>query len=441
MRKSRFALGALALVLALLVSACGSTGSSGNGGGGGPGPTSAAGSEGGSGSGQGGGSDGSGGSGGGAQPPAEPIKIGVITSVTGPLAGYADQEIKGLRLGLEYATGGTMEVLGRPIEVIVEDDTGSPDVGKQKAIKLLEQDGVHILQGSASTPVALAVAEQAKLYEVIYMIDPAAGDQLTTTDFNPYIFRTGGNTTQDALTGGKATVENLGRTIVHLAPDNAFGTSSQDAWNPIFEQYGGTVIRNINAPLDAKDFATYLQQVIELNPEVLMVTWSGGNALKLFQQIGELGLFDRMKVTTSIGDRASLIGMGDAAVGMNGVIRYFYTLPDNPVNDWMVREHIARHGEPPDLFTAGGMAAGIAIVEGIKKAGSTDARDLIPALEGMSFEGPKGTYTFRPEDHQALQPMYFVELVKDPDHDYPIPKLIAELSPEETAPPVNVPGR
>lgn len=432
MRKSRLSLGALALVLLLLVSACGSTGSSGGDGGGDGG--GAAGSSGAS-------PSPSGDTGGSTQAPAEPIKIGVITSVTGPLAGYADQEIKGFRLGIEYATGGTNEVLGRPIEIIIEDDTGSPDVGKQKAIKLLEQDGVHILQGSASTPVALAVAEQAKLYEVVFMVDPAAGDQLTTTDFNPYIFRTGGNTTQDALTGAKAVVENLGRTIVHLAPDNAFGTSSQDAWNPLFEQNGGTILRNINAPLDAKDFATYLQQVIELEPDVLMVTWSGGNALKLFQQIGELGLFDKMKVTTGVGDRASLIGMGDAAVGMTGVVRYFYTIPDNPVNDWLVKEHTERYGEPPDLFTAGGMAAGIAIVEGIKKAGSADAKDLIPALEGMSFEGPKGTYTFRPEDHQALQPMYFVELVKDPDHDYPIPRLITEVSPEDSAPPVNVPGR
>ena len=381
-------------------------------------------------------------SGGNAQPEpaasAEPIKVGVVTSVTGALAGYADQEIKGLKLGIEYATDGTNQVLGRPIEIIVEDDTGSPDVGKQKAIKLLEQDQVHILQGSASTPVALAIAELAKQYEVIFMVDPAAGDQVTTTNFNKYIFRTGGNTSQDALTGGKATVETLGKKIVHLAPDNAFGTSSQDAWNPIFEANGGEIIKNINVPIDAKDFATYLQQVIDLQPEVLMVTWSGGNALKLFQQIGELGLYDHMKVTTGVGDRAGLIGLGDTAIGMSGMVRYFYTLPKTPVNDWLVKEHQAAHNEPPDLFTAGGMAAGIAMVEGIKKAGSTDAAKLIPALEGMSFEGPKGTYTFRKEDHQALQPMYFVELVKDPNHSYPIPKLLKEVSAEESAPPVNV---
>lgn len=372
------------------------------------------------------------------QQSSEPIKIGVVTSVTGALAGYADQEIKGFKLGIEYATGGSNQVLGRPIEIIIEDDTGSPDVGRQKAIKLLEQDEVHILQGTASTAVALQVAEVAKQYGVIFMVDPAAGDQITTTNFNKYIFRTGGNTSQDALTGGKATVETLGKRIVHLAPDYAFGHSAQEAWNPIFEAAGGQVIKNVNIPLDTKDFAPYLQQVLDLNPEVLMVTWAGGGALKLFQQINQMGLPKKMAITTSIGDRAALKGAGDDAVGFKGVVRYFYTLPQNPVNDWLVKTHQERFGEPPDIFTAGGMAAGIAVVKGIEKAGGTDADKLIAALEGMSFDGPKGRYTFRPEDHQALQPMYFVELVKDGKHDYPVPKLLKEFAPEETAPPVQV---
>ncbi len=369
---------------------------------------------------------------------AKPIKIGVVTSVTGLLAGYADQEIKGLRLGIDFATGGTKKVLGRPIEIIVEDDTGSPDVGKQKTVKLLDQDKADILQGSALTPVALQVAELAKQYGVIFMVDPAAGDQLTTTNFNKYVFRTGGNTSQDALTGGKATVETLGKRIVHLAPDNAFGKSAQQSWDPVFKASGGEVIKDINIPLEAKDFATYLQQVVDLKPDVLMVTWAGGSALKLFQQINELGLYRKMKVTTSIGDRASLQGLGDAAVGLRGVVRYFYTIPKNKTNDWLVAEHQKRYGAPPDIFTAGGMASGIAIVKAIEKAGSTDAQKLITVLEGLSFDGPKGRYIFRKEDHQALQPMYFVEISKDPNYTYPIPKLIKEYTPEETAPPVQV---
>jgi branched-chain amino acid transport system substrate-binding protein len=114
-------------------------------------------------------------------------------------------------------------------------------------------------------------------------------------------------------------------------------------------------------------------------------------------------------------------------------------MPHNPINDWLVRRHQERHGEPPDLFTGGGFAAGIALVEGLRRTGGNpDAEVLIPALEGLSFAGPKGTYTFRREDHQALQPMYIVEMVSTPDLDQPwaIPRLIREMSAEETAPPV-----
>ena len=92
--------------------------------------------------------------------------------------------------------------------------------------------------------------------------------------------------------------------------------------------------------------------------------------------------------------------------GMEGAIYYYYEIPKNPVNDWLVEEHQERFGTPPDFFTAGGMAAAIAVVKAIEKAGSTDTEALIAAMEGMSLETPKGTMTFRPEDHQALQSMY-----------------------------------
>ena len=84
-------------------------------------------------------------------------------------------------------------------------------------------------------------------------------------------------------------------------------------------------------------------------------------------------------------------------VGMEGFSVYYHTLPDNEINDWLVKEHKARYnGEVPDLFTPGGMSAAIAIVEALKKSdGDADGKTLIGLMEGMSFETPKGTMTFR----------------------------------------------
>jgi branched-chain amino acid transport system ATP-binding protein len=151
----------------------------------------------------------------------------------------------------------------------------------------------------------------------------------------------------------------------------------------------------------------------------------------------DLGVFEAMKVTGGLGDREARHALGMDAVGMVGIVKYSYILPQNPINDWLTEKHVERHDEPPDLFTGGGFAAGVALVEALKKTeGNPDAEGLIPALEGLSFEGPKGTYTFRREDHQAIQPMYVVEMVPDPEQRWAIPRLIREVSAEETAPPV-----
>jgi branched-chain amino acid transport system substrate-binding protein len=106
------------------------------------------------------------------------------------------------------------------------------------------------------------------------------------------------------------------------------------------------------------------------------------------------------------------------------------------VNDWLVKTHQERFGTPPDFFTAGGMAAGMAAVEAIKKAGSTDTEALISAMEGMEWMTPKGMMKFRAEDHQALQSMYHFKIRVDPDVEWAIPELVRELTIEDLPIPI-----
>jgi branched-chain amino acid transport system substrate-binding protein len=368
----------------------------------------------------------------------EPIKIGVVTSRSGAVEAYGTQELNGLKLGIEYATGGKNEVEGRKIELVVEDDAGKPDEGIKKARKLLEEDKVDILQGSASSAVAAAIAPLAEEYKKIYMIDPAAADDLTGKNFNKYIFRTGRNSSQDSLTGAKYAVDNLGKTYFSLAPDSVFGKSSAAAWKGVIEKEGGKIASEEYAPQDAKDFTPYLQKAVQSKADVLLISWAGAGGAMLFKQIAELKINEKMKVTTGIPDIAGIKAMGEGAVGLQGMTAYYYGLPKNKENDWLVEHHQKDFNAPPDLFTAGGFTAGIAIVEGIKKAHSTDAEKLIPALEGMTVKGAKGDYTFRKEDHQAIQPMYVVKLEKKDGFDYLVPTLVKEMSPQDTAPPINV---
>lgn len=367
------------------------------------------------------------------QQQAEPIKIGIVTSKTGALEAYGQQMLRGFELGIEYATGGTGEVAGRAVEVIIEDSQTTPEIGKQKALDLLERDKVDVLVGSASSAVALAILPLAEEYERVMVVEPAVADAITGAQWNPYIFRTGRNSSQDAVAGAAA-IAKPGVKIAVLAPDYAFGHDGAEAFKKVAEELGAEIVLEEFPDPNATDFTANIQRIINAQPEYLFVIWSGANSP--WKQLADMKVEEQgIKLSTGAPDIAALKTMWDT-VGMEGFTVYYHKLPDNPVNKWLVEEHQKRYNEPPDLFTAGGMAAAMSIVEALKQSGGeTDAQKLISIMEGMSFETPKGTMTFRPEDHQALQSLYAIRL-EDTGLDYPEPVLIREMTPKETEPPI-----
>jgi branched-chain amino acid transport system substrate-binding protein len=368
---------------------------------------------------------------------SQTIKVGVLTTESGPLDYYGTMQVRGLELGIEFATAGSWQVAGHPIELIVEDDAGDPTTAGRKARELIEQQSVDILQGCVSSAATIVVAGIAEEYRRLLLVEPAAADSITGENWNRYVFRTAASVWQDAAAGGRYAVEHLGKTFCYLAPDYVFGRQSSAAWLQVIESHGGQTLCDIFVPPDTADFRPFLRQILDAGGDVLVQSWAGAGYRELFGQMRELGVFEAMKVTGGLGDREARHALGLDATGMIGICKYSYILPQNPINDWLTEKHIERHGEPPDLFTGGGFAAGVALVEALKRTGGdADAGALIPVMEGLSFEGPKGTYTFRPEDHQALQPMYVVEMVPDAGGAWAIPKLIREVAPEETAPPV-----
>ncbi|MBE4909262.1 substrate-binding domain-containing protein [Bacillus luteolus] len=367
--------------------------------------------------------------------PKEPIKIGVLASLSGALEAYGKQTVNGFELGLQYATGGTMEVNGRKIEFVVEDTETKPEVAIKKATKLLEEDKVDFIVGSSSSGDTLAVLPLAEEYEKIMVVEPAVADSITGSEWNKYVFRTARNSSQDAVAGAAA-IAKEGVKIATLAPDYAFGRDGVAAFKDAAIKLGADIVHEEYADPAATDFTSNIQKIIEAKPDYLFVVWAGANSP--WNQIADMKVQEKgIKISTGAPDIAALKTM-QALVGMEGFTVYHHTLPNNDINKWLVEEHKAKfNGEVPDLFTPGGMNAAIAIVEALKKTnGDTDTDTLISTMEGMSFETPKGTMTFRPEDHQALQTLYAIRLEMVDGFDYPVPVLIRELTPEETAPPI-----
>ena len=368
---------------------------------------------------------------------ADPIKIGAITSLSGALQDYGEQFQKGFDIGIEYATGGTNTVAGRPIEVIWEDTTTTPDVAKERTLKLLDTDKVDIIAGFASSSDAGACLDLAEEYETVMVIDPAAADSLTGDLWNEYIFRTGRNSAMDAEAVAAVMMGEFPEgTIGILAPDTSYGHSCAEPVKLAVEKRGGTVIAEEFPPADATDFTPYILRIKEAQPDYLFVVWAGAN--HPWTQLGESNLIEEgMQISTHLAEFAALKIM-DPMVGMHGFTVYHNTLPDNDVNDFLVEKHLEYHGTLPDLFTQGGTSAAMAVITALEKSkGDASAETLIPLMEGMEFESPTGTRFFRAEDHQAMQTLYDVTLgEREADTDYPVPQLVGVIPWEEVAPPI-----
>ena len=369
-----------------------------------------------------------------------PIKIGFVQGLTGPFEVYAKQEVNGFKLGLEYATGGKMEVLGRKIEVIVEDDQLKPDVSKQKVTKLYADDKVDLVVGTTSSAAALAILPVAQEFKKPLIVEPAVADSITGEQWNRYVFRTARNSGQDAIANALA-VAKPGVSIATIAQDYAFGKDGVAAYKAAVEKLGGKVVHEEYAPVQATDFTAPIQKIIAAlkdrpGQKYVFVIWAGKGGP--FPQLVANRL-DKYGITLTSGSNVLDVLKAMKAQGLEGMVGgayYYYEIPKNPVNDWLVREHQKRFNEPPDFFTCGGFAAAMAVVAGIQKAAGTDAEKLIAAMEAMEFQTPKGKMTFRKDDHQAMQSMYAFKMVAKPDVAWLVPSLTRELTPEETAPPI-----
>ena len=195
-------------------------------------------------------------------------------------------------------------------------------------------------------------------------------------------------------------------------------------------------------PRDATDFTAPIQKIVgalkdKPGPKYVFVIWAGKGGP--FAQLVASRL-DKFGITLTTGGNVLDVLKAMKAQNLEGLVGgayYYYEIPKNPVNDWLVREHkkrmttsrrtSSRRGASPRPWPSS---------PAIQKAGGTDTEKLIQAMEGMDFDTPKGKMTFRKEDHQALQAMYAFRLTARPDVPWLVPQLVRELSPQETAPPI-----
>lgn len=341
---------------------------------------------------------------------AAPVNIGMITSETGPLAGYATQYKGGFEAGLDYATDGTGKVDGRELNITWVDDQGNPDTAVSKAKDLIGK-GYKILAGTDSSGIAIALAQQAEQNNILYISGPAAADAITGVNKNT--FRSGRQTYQDVATAGTFIGDPAGKNIVVFAQDNAFGQGNVTGVKAVLGAKGATV-SSVLVPESATEFTPFAQKLLTAKPDLIFVAWAGSTTPAMWQALEQQGVFDAAPVVTGLADVASYGAYGPATDKISFLSYYFADATDNKAATAM-KSALKDNGGVADLFSPDGFVAAQMLVRAVKKGGGDDVATMISSLEGWSFDSVKGSITVRVEDHAMIQPMFQAKLVKSDD--------------------------
>ncbi|MFI7492015.1 substrate-binding domain-containing protein [Micromonospora echinaurantiaca] len=354
-----------------------------------------------------------------------PVKVGLIVTTSGPLAAYGQQWLAGFHAGLSYATGDTGAVDGHEIEVTEVDDAADPAKAVSAAKDLIGK-GTRIIGGAVASGVAVQVAPIAAQNKVLNISGSAATDAVTGV--NRYTFRSGRQTMQDIAATRAMIGDTTGKTVLVFAQDNTFGQANLAATRT---NLPGATVTSVLVPPTATDFTPFAAQAKAAHPDLLSVAWAGATAPAMWQALKQQGALEDTTVVTGLDLRASYPTLEVVAADLTLAAHYFAEATTNPVNQAMAAAVKARGGQV-DLFTADGFVAAQMLVRAVQ-ASPDDVEKQISALEGWSFDAPKGRQSIRAADHAMLQPMFHARLA---GHGGTLtPTVVRILTADQTAPP------
>ncbi len=365
----------------------------------------------------------------------EALKIGALLSFTGTFAKLAESIRNGFDLFIKENDG---QLGGRPVEVLYEDDEGDPQVALRGYRQLVDRDQVNLLVGPVSSTVALALVDQVNRDKQILINPNAAANALSLDKKSDYIYRTSYSNYQLGTPGAAYIAENVGKTAVAIAPDYPAGLEVLPAFKAAYEEAGGTVVQELLPPLGNTDYATYLTQIQEAEPEVLWAFLAGADAINFVKQYRSFGLGENIQLTgmNTWPDPLLTETVGEAAEGIIAATQWFPGL-DNEANKRFVESYQAEYDETPNQFSVFGYDAGQLIAQGLEEAGSAEPQALIDALKGATFQSPRGEITIDPETNNPIQSYYMTRNVLEGGEI--VPEVLEDLG-EFPTPTENVPG-
>lgn len=342
---------------------------------------------------------------------ADPIKIGVVTPLSGTYAGIGQQVKWGLELATKEvnATGG---IMGRQVELTFEDEEANPSVAVQKADKLFQVGKVDFLTGTVNSGSTLAVGQVAERAGKLIATTVSFADSITADKCSPNVLRVNARAgQQSAALAVWLAKEKPKAQVFYLGPDYEMGRSTVAAFKSSAEKVGANSTGEVFAPLDSKDYTQYFGQLRAAKPQVLYTSVAGNDTVRLFTQLQEFGLLNNMTVVGASGTvtAQNIAAIGKAAEGFVTGVGYSAEI-DTPENKKFVDAFKAANKADPDLYGADSYGLIYAYKAAVEKAKDTDTDKVRAAFKDLKWMTPQGEKTLRGGDHQAVQTMYVVQV-------------------------------
>ncbi len=341
---------------------------------------------------------------------SNPVKIGHIDSTTGNFAVLGDSQIAGAKMAVAElnAKGG---ILGRPVELHVEDDAGSPSTGLDKASRLLDQENVDFFIGTTSSAVSLSLSQFAQAHSRVFMCSGGHVDKLTGAACNWATFRVCSTTWILTQGDSKTLVDRYGKKWYFLTTDYAFGHSEQTDYTKQVTGLGGTIVGAGLVPVGTADFSSYLIQVKEAQPDVLCLLLAGDDQINAMKQITQFGINKGIAVGGALFELEQIAALPEAARYGIWTFEWYWNQPGVPhVAEFVKRYVAANNGKYPSQRSWFGYVSVHALALASEKAGSTDSVKVAKALEGLVLPPEialqPGAPAFRAEDHQLMLGMF-----------------------------------
>jgi len=350
----------------------------------------------------------------------EPVKIGLLAPLSGPVAVLGKEMPAGANLGAAWINdhGG---VDGRPVEIVSIDTQADPKVAVS-AVRKLSDQGVRIFIGTISSSEALAVMDEVERQDAVFVATGPHAMEMTHEQFSSNTFRVTDNAHMRQFAEAAYIAKNFPdlKDWGAIFPSNALGESGLAAFEAGMKKFGSgdeELVAKTLAPFGAANFRNTLSQTIGENPKVVMSAVYGADAVTMYQQGISSRFFESLDAFVDNANEWQVARV--LKEKMPTVIQAFHWAPqafDNEMSTYLADSYEQKVKELPSGFSSEPFAGVLAVAEGLKKAGGADAdtQALIESLEGLTFDSPTGKRTIRAEDHQAIKDVVFGVISADP---------------------------